>query len=46
LTTKRCETVVSGKPALTGITFRGDGSLWGTTNALTPGAADVLKLTP
>jgi hypothetical protein len=46
LKTKRCETVVSGKPTLTGITFRQDGSLWGTTNALIPGAADVVKLTP
>lgn len=39
-----CSTVVSGKPILTSITFRGNGSLWGAINALYPGMADVVRL--
>lgn len=46
LTTKVCEKVVSGVPMLTAITFREDGSLWGTTSSLVPGAADVIQLLP
>jgi hypothetical protein len=44
--TGACEKVVSGVPMLTAITFRKDGSLWGTTSSLVPGAADVIKLLP
>ncbi len=46
LTTKACETIVSGVPMLTAITFRKDGSLWGTVNSLIPGLADVVQLDP
>lgn len=46
LATKTCETVVSGQPILTSITFRNDGSLWGAINALIPGVADVVQLVP
>ena len=38
-----CQTVVSGKPMLTSITFRRNGSMWGITNALTA-QADVVRL--
>lgn len=41
-----CETIRTGVPILTSITFRGDGSLWGAMNALFPGAADVVELIP
>jgi hypothetical protein len=46
LTTGDCEVIVSGIPMLTAITFRKDGSLWGTVNALIPGLADVVQLAP
>jgi hypothetical protein len=46
LTTKVCEEIVSGVPMLTGITFRQDGSLWGTVWSLVPGLADVVQLAP
>jgi hypothetical protein len=46
LTTKVCEEIVSGVPMLTAITFRQDGSLWGTVNSLIPGLADVVQLHP
>jgi hypothetical protein len=39
-----CETIATGLPILTSITFRGDDSLWGATNALIPGVADVVQL--
>ncbi len=46
LATRACETLTSGVPILTAITYRTDGSLWGTRNALIPGAADVVRLAP
>ncbi len=46
LATLNCETVVSGVPILTAITYRPNGSLWGTRNAFIPGAADVVRLAP
>jgi hypothetical protein len=45
VTTAACETIVSGVPILTAITFRGT-TLWGAILALVPGAADVVPLTP
>jgi hypothetical protein len=44
LATKACQQVVSGKPVLTAITFRGS-SLWGATNSFFPGL-DVTRLLP
>lgn len=44
--TGACSAVVTGKPILTSITFRRDGSLWGAINALYPGQADVVQLLP
>lgn len=46
LTTKACQTVVSGAPILTSIAFRNDNSLWGATWSLIPGQADVTQLSP
>jgi hypothetical protein len=43
--TGSCQTVVSGIPILTAITFRGS-TLWGSILALVPGQADVVPLTP
>jgi hypothetical protein len=45
VSTGSCETVVSGIPILTAITFRGS-TLWGAIWALVPGQADVVPLTP
>ncbi len=40
-----CKKVVSGQPILTSITIRqNNGSIWGATNALIPGQADVVRL--
>lgn len=39
-----CEEIVSGKPILTAITVRRNGSIWGAINALIPGQADVVRL--
>jgi hypothetical protein len=44
LATQSCQQVVSGKPVLTAITFRGS-SLWGATNSFFPGM-DVTPLLP
>jgi hypothetical protein len=44
LVTTNCQTVVSGLPVLTTITFRSDG-LWGATNSFFPGT-DVIQLLP
>jgi hypothetical protein len=44
LVTTNCQTVVSGLPVLTTITFRSDG-LWGATNSFFPGT-DVIRLLP
>ena len=44
LATTSCETVVSGPPVLTTITFRNDG-LWGASNSFFPGT-DVTRLLP
>ncbi len=44
LVTTNCQTVVSGLPVLTTITFRSDG-LWGATNSFFPGT-DVTRLLP
>lgn len=46
LQTQVCEEIVSGVPMLTAITFRQDGSLWGTVWSLVPGMADVVQLSP
>jgi hypothetical protein len=46
LATGDCDEIVSGIPMLTAITFRQDGSLWGTVNSLIPGLADVVQLAP
>jgi hypothetical protein len=46
LTTKSCQTVVSGAPILTSIAFRDDDGLWGATWSLIPGQADVTQLSP
>jgi hypothetical protein len=46
LATGDCDEIVSGVPMLTAITFRQDGSLWGTVNSLIPGLADVVQLAP
>jgi hypothetical protein len=43
--TGACQTVVSGVPILTAITFRA-GTLWGAILALVPGQADVVPLSP
>jgi hypothetical protein len=44
--TGACTTVASGLPILTSIAFRNNGSLWGTTWALVPGAADAVQILP
>ncbi|HEU4541448.1 MAG TPA: hypothetical protein VFR23_10015 [Jiangellaceae bacterium] len=41
-----CEVVAGGIPVLTSITFGKDGSLWATSNALTPGSAEVFQVLP
>jgi hypothetical protein len=41
-----CEKVAGGKPIMTAIAFRGNGSMWGTIKALIPGQADVIRLRP
>jgi hypothetical protein len=46
VTTGACTTVASGLPMLSSITFRNDGSLWGTTWALVPGMADAVQILP
>jgi hypothetical protein len=46
LATKHCDTVASGLPMLTSITFRKDGSLWGTTWSLVPGMGDAVQILP
>ncbi len=46
LDTGVCEEVASEIPMLTAITFRQDGSLWGTVYSLIPGMADVVQLAP
>lgn len=45
LQTNACSTLVSGKPILTAIAYRGT-ALWGATWSLVPGLADVTPLTP
>jgi hypothetical protein len=45
VTTVACSTLVSGKPILTSIAYRG-AALWGATWSLVPGLADVTPLTP
>jgi hypothetical protein len=40
-----CDVLVSDRPMLTSIVYRGS-ALWGSINALIPGAADVVALTP
>jgi hypothetical protein len=45
VTSGACETIVSGVPILTAITFRGS-ALWGAILALVPGQADVVPLNP
>jgi sugar lactone lactonase YvrE len=44
LHTLTCEVVETSIPMLTAITFGKDGSLWATTNALVPGAAEVIQV--
>jgi len=44
--TKHCDTVADGLPMLTSITFRKDGSLWGTTWSLVPGMGDAVQILP
>jgi hypothetical protein len=44
LATKDCEEVASGLPMLSSITFRTDGSLWGTTWSLVPGMGDAVQI--
>ena len=46
LATKHCEELASGLPMLTSITFRDDGSLWGTTWSLVPGMGDAVQILP
>jgi hypothetical protein len=41
-----CKKVAGGKPIMTAIAFRQNGSMWGTINALIPGQADVIRLRP
>lgn len=45
LQTKACSTLVDEVPILTTITYRGN-ALWGSTQALIPGLADVIQLAP
>lgn len=42
--TLQCETIASGIPMLTAITFDKKGNLWATRNALIPGQAEVVKI--
>jgi hypothetical protein len=44
VTSHECEKVAGGKPIMTAIAFRRNGSMWGTINALIPGQADVIRL--
>lgn len=44
LATLTCEVVAEGVPILTAITFGKDHTLWATTNALIPGAAEVVAI--
>jgi hypothetical protein len=46
VTSHECEKVAGGKPIMTAIAFRRNGSMWGTINALIPGQADVIRLRP
>jgi hypothetical protein len=46
VTSHECEKVAGGKPIMTAIAFRQNGSMWGTINALIPGQADVIRLRP
>jgi hypothetical protein len=45
LQTKACSVLVDEVPILTTITYRGN-ALWGSTQALIPGLADVIQLAP
>lgn len=45
LGTLEVQEVATGIMGLTGITFGKDGSLWATTNSLSPGTAEVIKIT-
>ncbi|MCP9200849.1 ScyD/ScyE family protein [Gramella sp. GC03-9] len=42
--TLECETIASGIPLITAITFDNDGNLWATKNALIPDLAEVVKI--
>ena len=44
--TKQCDEVASDLPMLTSISFRNDGSLWGTTWSLVPGMGDAVQILP
>jgi hypothetical protein len=46
LATKSCVEVADGLPMLTSITFRKNGSLWGTTWSLVPGMGDAIQILP
>ena len=46
VTSHDCERVAGGKPIMTAIAFRPNGSMWGTIKALVPGQADVVRLRP
>jgi hypothetical protein len=46
VTSQECEKVAGGKPIMTAIAFRRNGSMWGTINALIPDQADVIRLRP
>ena len=39
-----CDTVATGIPVLTAISFGKNGSLWATRNSLTPGGAEVTRI--